>query len=53
MKILTCSEMQALEAQAFQAGLKPVTLMQRAVEGMLGDWKRRFPRPGQAIFFCA
>ncbi|MDZ4789148.1 MAG: NAD(P)H-hydrate dehydratase [Blastochloris sp.] len=52
MKILTCSEMQALEAQAFQAGLKPVTLMQRAVEGMLADWKRRFPRPGQAIFFC-
>ena len=52
MKTVSTAEMRAWEQKVLQSGMRAEFLMQHAVSGLMARWIKRFPRPGQALFFC-
>jgi NAD(P)H-hydrate epimerase len=50
--ILTVSQMQEVEREAFQRGVEPAILMEEAGEGITRIVQQFFPVPGVAVAYC-
>jgi hydroxyethylthiazole kinase-like uncharacterized protein yjeF len=50
--ILTPLEMQQAEARAFNNGVAPADVMEKAGQGLAGVVRQFFPRPGRCLIYC-
>ena len=51
MMIVTCSQMQQLEAKAFAEGVSAESLMEQAGQGIAAVVSQFFPKPGQLVLY--